>query len=115
MKQLSSSSSEESEEELKADEEDGPEEETDRLERHCLPALQFLQLSDDSGTEIDPIPVVSPPPPAPSPPPPPPPTPPPLEIEPVMTPVVAPVIDIPVIQPEPEIRYNPQKHSFPIE
>ncbi|XP_059350502.1 protein winged eye-like isoform X1 [Daphnia carinata] len=96
VKQLNSSSSDESEEELKADEEDVLEEDSDRLERHCLPALQFLQLNDDSGAEIETIPVASPLPPAPSPPPPPvPPTPPPL--------VAEPVIEIPVIDPEPKI------------
>ena len=61
LKQLSSGSSGESEEELGEEEEEvlPEEEETDRLERQCLPALQFLQLSDDSGTEIDTIPSAS--------------------------------------------------------
>jgi len=50
------------------------ENENQRLERHCLPALQLLQLSDDSGTEIDipptlsAIPTFQSPPPPPTPP-----------------------------------------------
>ena len=62
--------------EVKEEEEEEVEEESEnqRLERHCLPALQLLQLSDDSGAEVDvvpspsPIPVVHSPPPPPTPP-----------------------------------------------
>lgn len=36
------------------------ENESERLEQHCLPALQLLQLSDDSGAEVDAVPSPSP-------------------------------------------------------
>ena len=102
LKQLSSGSSGESEEELGEEEEEvlPEEEETDRLERQCLPALQFLQLSDDSGTEIDTIPSASTEDPAgstPIPPTPPPPS------EPAIPVPVCSTVDYP--EPKPEKRY----------
>ncbi len=61
-----SSGDEEDDEELVLDPNVVPEEETagcrikenesQRLERQCLPALQFLHLSDDSGAEVDVLP-----------------------------------------------------------
>ncbi|EFX76319.1 hypothetical protein DAPPUDRAFT_322503 [Daphnia pulex] len=118
--QLSSSSSEESEEEtLEGEEKEDAEEECDRLERHCLPALQFLQLSDDSNAEIDTVSTTCiPPPPAPTPPPTstPIPTPPlasPTQPIPAPTPPVTtcePVIEVPVVErpTEPETRSDPE-------
>ena len=72
VKRISSSSSdgEEDEDARHVDEDDEMGDESQRLERHCLPALQCLQLSDDSGAEVDASPSPTPLPPAVSTPPP---------------------------------------------
>jgi hypothetical protein len=103
-----------------------------------LPALQFLQLSDDSNAEIDTVSTTcNPPPPAPTPPPASTPTPiptPPLAspTQPIPAPTTPPpattcepVIEVPVVErpTEPEKRYNlkPKRNNsqaqflFPIE